>query len=385
MAVFGQPKAYNKWFGNQLVIPEAQRNPLVNVGNTGPVYPGFGHSAQLAPPPPPVPGAVQSDRQRQYQEQQQGGDNGPDFSAGPSEGTGSAPDWLGTVGKYAASGLLGGIPGLVTQGAKDIYGNLTSDNDPVAAATAANRGPQQMTGVGGAAIPGAPGSMDTGAFPDAAARAAYGEAIAAGLSSDEAQTAGWNAHDFGAPTYAGPELDVEDYNKQFSNNRHGAAASGHGSHAGAGTGPQNPHGIAVEAMGQAANNGVGYSGTAADVEAYNNSMAEQGIEGYSMSEGAAGEGDPGTVICTALHAQGFLPDEVFLADAAYGRTLDPAVLDGYRKWATPIAKLMERNRTFAAIMAPITVPWAQHMYGNKNWLGALYLKVGVPICRWLGK
>jgi hypothetical protein len=398
-SLFGKPKAKNKWFGNQMIIPEAgyaSPSPLLNP--TQNLYPGYGNTAF----PPPGAGVEpltpeEQDRLRREQEARdaeqrrnpEGGYDGDAYGHSDSSGTGGGtlPDWAGTLGKYAVSGVLGGIPGFIGQGVKDIYGTLTSDNDPVAAATAANKEAKlDPADLGPYGQPGINSSV-----------ADYlGEAVMSRSAGMSAQEAFDNAF---SDMYSDPP-DVAlapDYSDQFS-----PGATGHGSHAGAygDTGPTAADGtiggspaagtaaalgLAAEQQASLGNTGYGMGSPAHASIGTNLSDAEQAQA--AADAGGSGAG-PGTVICTALHYHGMLPHEVFQADQAYGRKLletDPAVLAGYHRWATPIARLMIKSKTVTAIVAPLAIPWAQHLYGNKNALGAFYMAVGVPICRWIGR
>jgi len=99
----------------------------------------------------------------------------------------------------------------------------------------------------------------------------------------------------------------------------------------------------------------------------------------------------GTVLCTELYRQGKLELNIYKADAAYGRTLDPEVLAGYHAWAVPLAKLMARSRVVTAILKPFIKAWAQEMaYRMKvvdkgSLLGRCLKAVGQPVCRLIGK
>ncbi|MDA3834242.1 MAG: hypothetical protein PF495_12695 [Spirochaetales bacterium] len=99
----------------------------------------------------------------------------------------------------------------------------------------------------------------------------------------------------------------------------------------------------------------------------------------------------GTVICTELYRQGEMPGDIYLADSAYGKTLDSDVIAGYQKWAIPLASKMRDSKTITKIIKPAAISWAKHMAylvgvrEKPNLLGATLLKIGVPICRFLGE
>lgn len=99
----------------------------------------------------------------------------------------------------------------------------------------------------------------------------------------------------------------------------------------------------------------------------------------------------GTVLCTELYRQGKLEHNIYAADSAYGRTLDPEVLAGYHTWAVPLAGLMAKSKVVTAILEPFIRAWAQEMaYRMKavdkgSLLGKCLERAGVPICRLIGK
>lgn len=118
-----------------------------------------------------------------------------------------------------------------------------------------------------------------------------------------------------------------------------------------------------------------------------------GVGGGGDGGGGGGGGD-GTVICTELHRQGYMTDEVYLADAEFGKTLSPAVIAGYHLWAKPYVCLMQRKdrvgRATTALARALALPWAQEMafrmgVGERgHWLGTALLICGVPVCGTIG-
>jgi hypothetical protein len=112
-----------------------------------------------------------------------------------------------------------------------------------------------------------------------------------------------------------------------------------------------------------------------------------------------GDGDAGTVICTALHDLGILPDDIYNLDVEFGQRVngeDPALGNGYRAWATPVAEYIKGNslgsKVVRAVVAPIAKSWAAQMAHvmrpeeyKSNICGRLIMAVGHPICRLIGK
>lgn len=112
-----------------------------------------------------------------------------------------------------------------------------------------------------------------------------------------------------------------------------------------------------------------------------------------------GDGGDGTVICTALHDLGILPDDIYNLDVEFGQRVngeDPALGNGYRAWATPVAEYIKGNslgsKVVRAVVAPIAKSWAAQMAHvmrpeeyKPNICGRLIMAVGHPICRSIGK
>jgi len=93
----------------------------------------------------------------------------------------------------------------------------------------------------------------------------------------------------------------------------------------------------------------------------------------------------GTVICTELYRQGIMPDDIFEADKAFGVAVEPETMAGYHLWGIPAANLMKRSKLFTWAIKPFGMAWANHMAGNENILGAVLMKIGIPVCNFLGR
>lgn len=99
-------------------------------------------------------------------------------------------------------------------------------------------------------------------------------------------------------------------------------------------------------------------------------------------------GDGAKVICTVLHEHGMLSSRLYARDAIAGAALaltDPDAMAGYHLWAKPIARAMKKHRLLARIIRPLALPWARHIAGDSNFVGAVYVAVGVPLCRMIGR
>ena len=90
----------------------------------------------------------------------------------------------------------------------------------------------------------------------------------------------------------------------------------------------------------------------------------KGAVTISTVEEESGGGGGGKIICTELHRQNLLSDEIYQADQEYGRLMAekrPHLMRGYHLWAKPVVNIMERSQYFTTFVAFIAEPWAQQM------------------------
>tara|TARA_R100001086_G_scaffold208402_1_gene124192 strand:- start:180 stop:1613 length:1434 start_codon:yes stop_codon:yes gene_type:complete len=96
------------------------------------------------------------------------------------------------------------------------------------------------------------------------------------------------------------------------------------------------------------------------------------------------------VLCTELHAQGLLPDDIYEADAEYAKRIPLKVVRGYHFWGKPLASKMKGSEVVTTVLNPFITAWAYHMaykmgVTKKRCLfGNLLEIVGVPICYLIG-
>ena len=121
----------------------------------------------------------------------------------------------------------------------------------------------------------------------------------------------------------------------------------------------------------------------------------------NIGDGREGHGSPGdgTVLCTAYCALGYLPDEIWMLDKRYGVRLKrscPELLDGYRLWASPVARFIQRDGIFSramrAMLWPIVRAWAEQMAHEMrpkkhagNLFGKIIMAIGEPLSLAIGK
>lgn len=121
----------------------------------------------------------------------------------------------------------------------------------------------------------------------------------------------------------------------------------------------------------------------------------------NIGDGREGHGSPGdgTVLCTAYCNLGYLPDEIWTLDRRYGVKLTrscPELLDGYRLWASPVARFIQRNgilsKALRAMLWPIVRAWSEQMAHEMrpkkhagNLFGKFIMAVGEPLSLAVGK
>ena len=116
---------------------------------------------------------------------------------------------------------------------------------------------------------------------------------------------------------------------------------------------------------------------------------------YTLDAEGNGAGDAGgTVICTELYHQSFLPLDVYIADQRYGLWIeknDPYVMLGYHFLAKPVVRLMQNSKLFTQVLyTTFAKPWAAEMVVKQghNGIGSLRGKtlfaIGLPVCRAIG-
>lgn len=131
---------------------------------------------------------------------------------------------------------------------------------------------------------------------------------------------------------------------------------------------------------------------------YGETSPEEGVQGSgtpSAASASGGGGDGGgKVICTELHRQGRISDEVYASDHAVGLRIaveQPDVVAGYHLWAIPLVNLMQKSKLVTKAVEPFGKAWANEMHyqetgkGKSSLLGRLIMSLGVPACGAVGK
>lgn len=111
----------------------------------------------------------------------------------------------------------------------------------------------------------------------------------------------------------------------------------------------------------------------------------------------AKEGD-GTVLCTAFYDMGYMNRDIWSLDSRYGIKMHrsrPTMVEGYRKWASPVANYIRRDtlpaKALRAALWPMVNAWSQEMAHtmrpNKysgNTLGKAIMLIGAPLSYLVG-
>ena len=89
---------------------------------------------------------------------------------------------------------------------------------------------------------------------------------------------------------------------------------------------------------------------------------------------SGGGGGGISVLCTAVYSAGLMNAEVYLSDCEFGSELektDPALVRGYRIWATPVAKYLKSHRGLLEFVAPSINKWARSIHEGTDLMPAL--------------
>lgn len=276
-----------------------------------------------------------------------GGDGaaGPEGYGGPSPGIGfNAARTGNTIGGIV--GTVAGVPGLGAIGA--------------GIGTAQDMG--NLGKMGGIANPGVVDAIS--------GLAHFGSAISRGVFGRSIRDQAVDIANKASPTVN--PADYAAFGRQAVSNNPG---TGYGGSRGSN------NASAADRSGAADTTGVG---------SQNDPRGEQNAHGgYGTSSDGAGAGD-GTVICTELYRQGLMPREIYDADRLFGAAQDAFVLDGYRAWANPVARIMRRSPAFTGVVNVIASRWAVEMAYQTGAVekgsvaGWAMMAVGIPVCRMLG-
>lgn len=112
--------------------------------------------------------------------------------------------------------------------------------------------------------------------------------------------------------------------------------------------------------------------------------------GQNVQQSGKQTGMFGTFLCSFAYFHGKMDADTYLADCEFGDGLSAQVKDGYARIALPLVRAMYRSRFLSALLIPFILMWGKEMrrrvdgIGRGSWVGRVILKIGVPICRFLG-
>jgi hypothetical protein len=118
----------------------------------------------------------------------------------------------------------------------------------------------------------------------------------------------------------------------------------------------------------------------------------------SISKGSSnafgmGGGGGASVICTELHRQGLMSDEIYDYDDLFGemiRMTTPETYDGYISWAPTVVEKMRKSKFLTKAINVFAKPWskemARRMGSNHKFslVGFVIMELGLAICSTIG-
>lgn len=123
--------------------------------------------------------------------------------------------------------------------------------------------------------------------------------------------------------------------------------------------------------------------------------------GFDSGGGGGGDGGGGggsKMICTKLYHLGKMPEDIFVADQAFGALMakqHPETYAGYALWARHVVRWMSREdwigKAVVGIVHTIATPWsvamAEEMGVNvkSGWFGRFLMKRGLQMCKLIGE
>jgi hypothetical protein len=114
-------------------------------------------------------------------------------------------------------------------------------------------------------------------------------------------------------------------------------------------------------------------------------QAEDAAAANATTGDGATSGGEDSVICTELHRQGFMDDETWGKDQAFGRTVPADVRSGYLLWALPVVRGMRRAPAFTRLVWLLAKPWAREMAYGDSVTGRIIMAIGWAVCARLGR
>ena len=118
--------------------------------------------------------------------------------------------------------------------------------------------------------------------------------------------------------------------------------------------------------------------------------------GIAISGIASFLGGDDKVICSELHRQGYIPDDIMDLDRLYSLMwIDLETHVGYKLMAEPVVPTLKSSKFITKLISPFVIAWSYCMAEKmdnsvivKYWhryLGNMILKIFTPVCRWYGR
>lgn len=346
--------------------PLAAARPVPNVAGAAPFLPGG--STPLAQVAPAIDGALPGEFE--------GGDSGPGAPVGPlgsslsESDPSSALDVAGVMGGQAANVVNRGV-GI----ANPMAGLLMEAVRGIGASEARQGAVSQMLA-----------SIPASFLEDTSGKSAYGKYMTTGEEVDPAYAdlveeglpvapqgqvmPGWGQ--FSLPGNPAGPYNAPGYAPGIQNTTNFGRTGGF---------ETNPEGVP--------------SGTPASTPAPG-PEPETTDTGFTFGDTGGGPGGgEGTVICTALHARGFLTDAILAANHTYAKRMGRDAHRGYLRWATPIVRFSTKSPKRFNVVWALTKPLI-HAYMRQiayetgvapkgSWVGKTLLTLGVPLSRVVGR
>jgi hypothetical protein len=129
-----------------------------------------------------------------------------------------------------------------------------------------------------------------------------------------------------------------------------------------------------------------YEAPFSQLQGYGNALLTAGGGGTTASTTTKG----GSVICSLLHDKGLIDDETYEAAGKFGSQQTHETRAGYKAWAIPLTRAMDKSRVLTFILKPFWKAWQKEMKarvkgGKGSILGKVILGAGMPLCEWIGK
>mgnify|MGYP001594045946 CR=1 FL=1 len=122
----------------------------------------------------------------------------------------------------------------------------------------------------------------------------------------------------------------------------------------------------------------------------NNPSPGQDVGNVGQAGEGGGSGDGSKFICNLMLDHGLMTRPTWAAMLRWHETTGPEVFTGYKRWAGPLTRYARRSPTHFRVLHTL-LGWAARAYQKEilcpgsSRVGRVLLRLGVPVCRWLGR